>query len=152
VRSSGAALVLNHMRGTPETTFTVSRFEDVVAEVGADLTAARARAVAAGIPSARVIVDPGFGFGKAPAERFALLARLADLEPRDAPLLVGASRKGFLDVAGVPAPERLPESLGAVALAAAASEHRPLIVRVHDPAETVRFLKVLQRSRLNIRP
>jgi dihydropteroate synthase len=146
VRHFGAALVLNHMRGTPETTFTVSRFTDVVREVGADLAAARTRALDAGIPAERVVVDPGFGFGKAPKESYALLARLAELEPVDAPLLVGASRKGFLDVAGVPAPERLPESLGAVALVARAAESRPVLVRVHDAAETVRFLAVLARA------
>ncbi|HKC24812.1 MAG TPA: dihydropteroate synthase [Thermoanaerobaculia bacterium] len=146
VARHGAALVLNHCRGTPETTFTVSRFADVVADVGADLTAARERAVAAGVPVDRIVVDPGFGFGKSPAESYALLAHLADLEPSAAPLLVGASRKGFLDVAGVPAKDRLPESLAAVALAARAAAHRPVIVRVHDAAETVRFLRVLAKG------
>jgi len=146
VASRGAGLVLNHCRGTPETTFTISKFTDVVAEVGADLAVARGRARAAGVPPDRVIVDPGFGFGKSPAESYALLARLADLEPKGAPLLVGASRKGFLDVAGAPANERLPESLAAVVLAARACRERPVIVRVHDAAETVRFLTVLARA------
>jgi dihydropteroate synthase len=146
VAERGAGLVLNHMRGTPETTFTVSLFGDVVQEVGADLAAARARAVAAGVPGPRVTVDPGFGFGKSPAESYTLLGHLTDLEPEGAPLLVGASRKGFLDAAGVPASERLPESLAAVALAARACEARDVTVRVHDVAETVRFLGVLARA------
>jgi dihydropteroate synthase len=146
VSERGAGLILNHMRGTPETTFTVSRFADVVRDVGADLTAARARAIAGGVPAARIAVDPGFGFGKSPEESHALLARLSDLEPQDAPLVVGASRKGFLDVAGVPASGRLPESLAAVALAARAAALRPVVVRVHDVAETVRFLAVLAKA------
>jgi dihydropteroate synthase len=146
VAGSGAGLVLNHCRGTPETTFTISRFTDVVAEVGADLAAARARAIEAGVPEERILVDPGFGFGKSPAESYTLLAHLSDLEPKGAPLLVGASRKGFLDMAGVPAAERLPESLAAVALAARAAAARPVLVRVHDVAETVRFLRVLEHT------
>ena len=145
--SSGAVLVLNHCRGTPETTFTLARFTDVVAEVGAELAAARERALAAGVPASRIVVDPGLGFGKSPEESYELLTALARLEPSGVPVLAGASRKGFLDVAGVPAKERLPESLAAAALAAEAAPWRPVLVRVHDAAETVRFLRVLERAR-----
>lgn len=147
VARQGAAVVLSHCRGTPATTFAVSRFEDVVPEVAADLEAAADRAAAAGIPRDRVLLDPGLGFGKGPEENHALLAGLDRLAPAGVPLVVGASRKAFLgSVTGAPAPERLPESLAACALAVAAAPRRPLLLRVHDVPETVRFLAVLSRG------
>ncbi|MGZ5426001.1 MAG: dihydropteroate synthase, partial [Thermoanaerobaculia bacterium] len=143
----GAALVLNHCRGTPSTTFEESSFQDVVHEVTADLAAARARAISAGIPEQRIFLDPGFGFGKTPDQNFALLGALDRLAPPGVPLVVGASRKAFLGaIAGRPASDRLPESLAAVALAAAAATSRPVLVRVHDVAETLRFLAALGRA------
>lgn len=147
VAESGAALVLSHCRGTPATTFDVSRFGDVVDDVAADLAAAADRAVAHGVPRERLLLDPGLGFGKTADESWALLLGLDRLAPPGAPLVVGASRKAFLGaVTGVPASARLPESLAACAVAAAAAVSRPLLLRVHDVAETVRFLAVLSRG------
>ena len=140
----GAAIVLNHCRGTPSTTFEESFFTDVVAEVAADLRAARACAISSGISEQKVFLDPGFGFGKTPEQNFALLGALDRLAPPGVPLVIGASRKAFLGtIASRPASDRLPESLAAIALAAAAATARPVLVRVHDVAETVRFLAVL---------
>ena len=73
VASRGAAIVLNHCRGTPSTTFEESLFSDVVSEVAADLAAARERAISAGVDSPRIFLDPGLGFGKSPSENFVLL-------------------------------------------------------------------------------
>ena len=78
VASRGAALVLNHCRGTPSTTFEESSFTDVVAEVAADLNAARTRAMSFGIQADRILLDPGLGFGKNTDQNFELLSRLAD--------------------------------------------------------------------------
>ncbi len=150
VAERGAGLVLGHCRGTPQTTSRVSRFVDVVREVAADLDAARTRALAAGVSPAALFVDPGFGFGKDPGQNFALLGALDRLAPEGVPLVAGASRKEFLGKAsGLPPRERLPESLAAVAVAAAAAAVRPVVVRVHDTAETLRFLGVLKRSALS---
>jgi dihydropteroate synthase len=147
VESRGAAIVLNHCRGTPSSTFEESSFSDVVREVGADLDAARTRALSFGLSAERVFVDPGFGFGKTPAQNFALLGALGRLAPAGVPLVVGASRKAFLGaVAGAPVEDRLPESLAVVAVAAEASRSRPILVRVHDVAETLRFLAALGRA------
>lgn len=147
VASRGAAIVLNHCRGTPSTTFEESSFTDVVAEVRADLDAARTRALSSGIRAENIFLDPGFGFGKTPDQNFALLGALDRLAPPRVPLVVGASRKAFLGtIAGGPANDRLPESLAAVALAAAAAAARSVLVRVHDVAETVRFLAVLAKT------
>jgi dihydropteroate synthase len=147
IAGRGAALVLGHCRGTPTTTFEQSSFSNVAGEVAADLAAARARAVSFGIPLEKILLDPGLGFGKKPAENFTLLARLSDLAPAGTPLVVGASRKAFLGtVAGRPANDRLPESLAAVAVAARAAATHPVLLRVHDVEETLRFLATLART------
>jgi dihydropteroate synthase len=146
VASRGAAIVLNHCRGTPSTTFEESSFQDVTQEVAADLERARARAISSGISESKILLDPGFGFGKTPKQNFALLGALDRLAPPGVPLVVGASRKVFLGtIADRPTGDRLPESLAAVAIAVAAAAARPVLVRVHDVAETVRFLAVLAR-------
>jgi dihydropteroate synthase len=147
VASRGAAIVLNHCRGTPSSTFEESSFTDVVAEVGADLNEARARALSFGISEQRILVDPGLGFGKTPEQNFALLGALDRLAPPGAPLVVGASRKAFLGtVAGAPVSDRLPESLAAAAVCAGAARTRPVLVRVHDVAATLRFFGALGRA------
>jgi dihydropteroate synthase len=147
VAGRGAAIVLNHCRGTPQTTFEESSFSDVVSEVASDLDAARARAISFGILAEKVFVDPGFGFGKKPGENFALLSRLAELAPPGTPLVAGASRKAFLGtVAARPASDRLPESLAAAAVAARAAATHPVLLRVHDVPETLRFLATLARA------
>jgi dihydropteroate synthase len=147
VASRGAALVLNHCRGTPSTTFEESSFHDVTREVALDLEKARARAISSGISEQKIFLDPGFGFGKNPAQNFALLGALDRLAPPGVPLVVGASRKAFLGtVAGARVDDRLPESLAAVAAAARLTPGRAVLVRVHDVVETVRFLGVLARA------
>ena len=150
VASSGAAIILNHCRGTPATTFEVSKFGNVVQEVAQDLAEAFRLAVEAGIAEDRILLDPGLGFGKSVEENVALLLGLARLAPAGVPLVVGASRKAFLTTAVPRCPgrtiapdERLPESLAAAALAARGGGRNPILLRVHDTDETVRFLGVL---------
>ena len=138
---------LNHCRGTPSSTFKASSFTDVVAEVAADLDAARTRALFSGIRAENIFLDPGLGFGKTPEQNFALLGALDRLAPPGVQLVVGASRKAFLGtVAGTPASDRLPESLAAAAVCAEAARTRPVLVRVHDVAETLRLFAVLGRA------
>jgi dihydropteroate synthase len=147
VASRGAALVLNHCRGTPSTTFEESSFQNVTREVAVDLEKARARAISSGISEEKIFLDPGLGFGKTPEQNFALLGALDRLAPPGVPLVVGPSRKAFLGtVAGARVDDRLPESLAAVAVAARLTPRRAILVRVHDVAETVRFLGVLARA------
>ena len=133
--------MLNHCRGTPSTTFEESSFTDVVAEVAADLAAARARAMSFGIQADKILLDPGLGFGKNTDQNFELLSRLSDVAPPGTPLVVGASRKAFLgSISGRPPSDRLSESL------ARGGRRRPrrrgapgLLLRVHDVEETLRF-------------
>ncbi len=148
VAARGAALVVNHCRGTPSSTFGESSFQNVTREVAEDLRAARERAISSGISEQKILVDPGLGFGKTPEQNFALLGALAGLAPPGAPLVVGASRKAFLGtVAGAPVSDRLPESLAAAAVCADAAQTRPVLVRVHAVEGTVRFLATLGRAR-----
>ncbi len=146
VRESGAPIILNHCRGTPATTFAVSKFTDVVSEVARDLREASEWFVRSGILKSRVWPDPGLGFGKTHEESFTLLAHLDTLCMAGGPVVAGASRKAFLgSLAGHPPQARLPESLAAAAFCCRFSRQFPVILRVHDAAETVRLLNVLKR-------
>jgi dihydropteroate synthase len=135
----GVPAVASHLRGEPATMQRGPVFGDVVAEVAADLRAARARALADGVPS--VLLDPGLGFGKTRAHNRALLRATGFLADLGAPLLVGASRKRSLgEVAGEPdAARRDPASVAAHLYAAA---HGAALVRAHDVAGHVQALRV----------
>jgi dihydropteroate synthase len=138
-------VVLMHSRGDLATMQRGIHFDDVVAEVAEELDGALEAAAAAGIANDRTIVDPGIGFGKTVAHNVALLARLDRLASLGRPMLVGASRKSFIGQlsgdarGGQPPAERLAGSLAAAAWACRGGAQ---IVRVHDVAQTVQFLKV----------
>ena len=110
------------------------RYADVVAEVKTFLRERVAAARAAGIESARIAIDPGFGFGKGVEHNLQLLRNLGSLLDLDAPLLVGLSRKSTLGaLTGRPAGERVHASIAAALLAV---QNGARIVRVHDVAAT----------------
>ena len=140
IAGSGVAVCLMHMRGTPATMQSAPEYADVVAEVRGFL-AARARACeAAGIARDRIVVDPGFGFGKTLAHNLDLLARLDEIAASGYPVLAGLSRKSMLGaITGRPEGERLAAS---VAAALSAVRRGAAIVRVHDVRETVDALAV----------
>ena len=136
------AVCLMHMRGAPRTMQDNPEYGDVVSEV-ADFLGARVDAcIAAGIDSRRLVVDPGFGFGKTPGHNVELLANLRQLRARGRPVLVGISRKSMLGVlTGKATDERMPASVAAAVLAAAQGVE---IIRAHDVQATVDALKVVQ--------
>jgi dihydropteroate synthase len=137
---SAVGVCLLHMRGEPPTMQDTPEYGDVVAEVRAFLLARADACVAAGIARERIVLDPGFGFGKALAHNLQLLRALPDLATAGFPIMAGLSRKSALGLlTGRDADERLPASLAA-ALAAVA--RGAAIVRVHDVRETVDALKV----------
>jgi dihydropteroate synthase len=136
VAAHGAAVVLMHMQGTPETMQAAPRYDDVVAEVEAFLRGRAEAATAAGIEPSRIWLDPGLGFGKRREDNLTLLAHVHRLAAIGFPLLIGASRKRFLAAHADDAPtDRLAASLAAATLAAAQGA---AIVRVHDVAATRR--------------
>ncbi|MFO1340129.1 MAG: dihydropteroate synthase [Burkholderiaceae bacterium] len=135
-----AGVCLMHMQGEPATMQQAPSYGDVVAEVSAFLGERLAAAESAGIAASRIVLDPGYGFGKTQEHNLALFGRQRELLVLGRPLLVGWSRKGMLGkITGRPVESRQAASVGA-ALAAVALGAR--IVRVHDVAETVDALKV----------
>jgi dihydropteroate synthase len=139
-------ICLMHMRGEPAFMQQDTSYEDAVFEVRDFLEARLRELLVAGIVSDRVVLDPGIGFGKAPAHNWALLQRQAALLALGRPLLVGWSRKSTLGVlTGRPADQRM---VASVAAALAAVQRGAHIVRVHDVAATVDALKVWQAAQL----
>ncbi len=138
----GCGVILMHMRGEPRTMQDHPVYADVLAEV-ADFLAARAEAaIAAGVARSRIWLDPGVGFGKTAAHNLALIDGLPILAALGYPLLLGASRKGFiraLDPSAIDAGDRLGGSLAA---ALAGAERGASMLRVHDVRETVQALTV----------
>ncbi len=129
----GVPIVLMHNR--PE-----ARYTNLVAEVVADLQRAIDRAIGAGVAWESIVVDPGFGFGKAPVHNLALLGGLGSLRILGRPILLGTSRKSTLGkVLDLPPEERLEATLATTALAIAAGVD---IVRVHDVRANVRAARM----------
>ena len=139
--ASGCAVCLMHMQGEPRTMQRAPHYLDVVAEVRSFLLERVAVSRAAGIGAERLLIDPGFGFGKDLAHNLALLRGLRSLGAAAPPLLVGLSRKAMLGtLTQRPAGER---AAGSVALAVIAALNGARIVRAHDVAATVDALKVV---------
>ena len=133
VRESECAVCLMHMKGEPATMQQDPHYDDVVAEVKGFLNERLAAAEAAGIARERIVVDPGFGFGKTAAHNLTVLKNLKTLQI-GVPLLAGLSRKSTLGrITGRPADERLAASL---AVALLALQGGATILRVHDVKET----------------
>lgn len=138
--ASDCAVCLMHMRGEPRTMQKAPRYDNVVAEVREFLRQRAGAALGAGIPAERIVVDPGFGFGKTVEHNMSLLRNLAALGVLGFPVLAGLSRKSSLGAITGRAPDdRLAASLGAMLLAV---ERGAAIVRVHDVAQTRDVLAV----------
>jgi len=132
-------LVLMHMQGTPGTMQNAPTYGDVVAEVTGWLAARCRLAEEAGVDRARLVIDPGLGFGKTLEHNLALLRGLRTVAA-GRPLLLGASRKSFIGaLTGAETADRLPGSLAALG---AAWRSRAAVVRVHDVTASVQFLEV----------
>jgi dihydropteroate synthase len=130
VANANAGLILNHMRGTPETWAKLPPLPDMMSAVARDLEATVNRARRAGVERNRIAVDPGLGFGKRKEQNSELLAHLRQLAPLECPVVVGPSHKSFLTQA-TPA-ETQYATAGAVGAAILNGAH---IVRVHDVRE-----------------
>ena len=143
--SSGAAIVLMHRRGTPETMQVDTRYDDVVAEVHGFLRQRAAAASAAGVAAEKIWLDPGIGFGKDDDGNLALIAALPDLACLGHPVVLGPSRKSFIGrLTGAPVGDRLPGTLAALVPALGIDR---VVVRVHDPGPATQFLEIAGRLR-----
>ena len=142
---SGLALCVMHMQGEPGTMQTAPAYSDVVQDISEFLSLRLADMGAVGIDLDRVVIDPGFGFGKTAEQNFELLARLEALCKQRQPVLVGLSRKSMISsVLDRPPEQRM---VASVALALMAVERGARIVRVHDVAATFDALSMWQTIR-----
>jgi dihydropteroate synthase len=141
VAASGAPVILMHHLGSPETMQQDPRYDDVLVEIYVWLEERIAAAEAAGIDRSRILIDPGFGFGKTVAHNLELMNGLAQFHSLGCPLVVGASRKRTIGALSneAPADRRLG---GSMAFALKAVEQGAQIVRVHDVPETVQALRI----------
>jgi dihydropteroate synthase len=147
VARHGAALVLMHSRGTPQTMAGEAVYGDLVGEIIVELRASVAVAEAAGVPAEQIIVDPGLGFAKQPAHSYGVLPRLSEIATAlGRPVLVGPSRKSFMRAAlnERPAAGRDWGTAAAVTAAVLAGAH---IVRVHAVAEMAQVVRVAEEIR-----
>lgn len=137
----GAAVILMHSPGEPWEVSWPVRYDDAVRAVLDDLARSVEVALAAGVGPDRIVVDPGFGFGKSPRDNLALLRRLNELRSLGYPVLLGTSRKSTIGriLGGIPVEDRLEGSLATLPLAIAQGVD---LVRVHDVAPSVRVVKV----------
>lgn len=138
----GVPVCLMHMQGTPRTMQQHPHYDDVVREVRDFLEARIGACVQGGIRPERILIDPGFGFGKTLAHNLTLLRGLAALKTLGAPILVGLSRKSMIGQAlGLPVERRLYPSL---ALALIAVQNGAKVVRVHDVRPTREILQMYE--------
>jgi dihydropteroate synthase len=138
----GCAIVLMHMLGEPLTMQVGPRYDDVVSEVADYLQARAEAAIAVGVARERIWLDPGIGFGKTAAHNLDLLANLGRFVALGFPVLLGASRKGFMKTAAPFAETAADRLAGSLAIALHAARAGVAMIRVHDVAETAQALAV----------
>ena len=148
VAHSGAGLVLMHTRGRSHQMYRDAAYDDVIAEVSAELREAVDRAVAAGVSPDRLLLDPGIGFAKRAADSRAVIARLPAFAALGRPLLVGPSRKSFLadGTAPLPPAERDWGTAAAVTAAVIGGAHVVRVHRVAAMAQVVRAADALRAA------
>jgi dihydropteroate synthase len=134
-----AGLILNHMRGLPESWAKMPPMQDPVGTIARELDATAGRARHAGVERGRIVIDPGLGFGKRKEQNAEILAHLQQLAALDFPILVGPSRKSFLAQ-----PSETGTLYGTAAAVAAAVLNGAHIVRVHDVKEMQSVVQVAE--------
>ncbi len=142
IADSSVSVCLMHMQGSPRTMQTDPQYDDVVADIIRFLDSRVDACTASGIDRRRIVVDPGFGFGKSLAHNYEILARLTEFASLDCPVLVGMSRKSMIgNLLDLPVSERVTAS---AILAALAVERGANILRVHDVKETMQAISLVE--------
>lgn len=139
-----AGLILMHMRGTPATMKALCVYDDLIAEIKTFLVDAVAKAVSADLPKENIILDPGIGFAKTPAQNIEIMQHIADFADLGYPLLVGPSRKSFIGkILNETEPKkRIWGTAGAIAYLVM---KKIAFIRVHDVREMQDVVKVIQQ-------
>ncbi len=141
----GVPVILMHMKGSPRTMQNNPYYEEAVGEIRAYLKEAADKAVRAGISPSAIIVDPGIGFGKRLCDNLLILDSVQEFRSLGFPVLIGASRKSFIDtVLSRPVEDRLAGSLAAAVIAAVGGA---VVLRVHDVTETRDALTLIHAVR-----
>ncbi len=144
---SDVGVCLMHMQGNPQTMQTAPQYDDVISDVKTFLMARLQAAIAAGIDKKRILLDPGFGFGKRTAHNITLLKQLASISDIGLPLLVGLSRKSVLgQVLGDNQTDRVSASIAASVIAVINGAN---VLRVHDVKATVDALRIVMAIQSN---
>lgn len=142
--ATGLPVCLMHMQGQPKNMQHAPHYENLILEVNTYFSEQVARCVNAGIPKDKLLLDPGFGFGKNLTHNYQLLARLAEFHHFGLPLLVGMSRKSMVgQLLRVPPAQRI---TGSVACAVIAAMQGAQIIRVHDVKETVEAMRIVEAT------
>jgi dihydropteroate synthase len=137
-----AGYICMHAQGTPQTMQKNPHYKNVVGDVGKFFRERAEKLNAAGISADQVVFDPGIGFGKTLEHNLQLLAALENFQKLKRPLLLGVSRKSFIEkLFGAKPNERLPASLACATLAVGAGVQ---IIRTHDVAETVQAIRMTE--------
>ncbi len=142
VATAEVFVCLMHMQGLPRTMQANPQYQNVVNAIIGFLGKRANDCIAAGIPAHRIIIDPGFGFGKSLIHNYTLMRNLGRLTELGYYVLAGMSRKSMIGaLLDTPAEKRL---IGSVVLAALAAERGAAILRVHDVGETVEAMRLVQ--------
>ena len=146
-------LILMHIKGTPRNMQVNPTYDDLLGEVRRFLEEAVAKAVAAGVDPGMIVIDPGIGFGKALKHNLALINRLSYFSTMNLPILVGPSRKTFIrkllatSSAGEPTTDSPAVETGTQAAVAASIMNGAHMVRVHNVANTIATVRILDAIR-----
>ncbi|MBS9428177.1 dihydropteroate synthase [Photorhabdus akhurstii] len=144
VAKSGLPVCLMHMKGQPRTMQDAPHYENLLSEVKQFFTEQIERCVMAGIAKDKLVLDPGFGFGKNLTHNYQLLAHLNQFHQFGLPVLAGMSRKSMIgQLLHVPPQERV---VGSVACAVIAAMQGAQIIRVHDVKETVQAMQIVEAT------
>lgn len=142
-------IVLMHMQGTPETMQQNPRYSDVVAEVEAFVLERAEEAVTAGVPRERIVIDPGVGFGKTVAHNLHLLAHLGEFVATGHPVMLGASRKGFIGQVAEMTPRDAKDRVGGTCATTAVGVWAGVsLFRVHDVRANLQAAQVTAAIRM----
>ena len=142
VANYGVPIIIMHIKGTPKTMQDNPHYDNLIGEISKSLEESVEIAVKAGIKKENIILDPGIGFGKTFNGNLEIIDRLGKFKKLGYPILVGASRKGFIgEILGTPPLERVE---GNLAVAVLSAYNGASIMRVHEVKETVQALKVVK--------
>jgi len=146
-QSTDIAICLMHMQGLPRTMQHNPQYHDLISDIKIFFEQRILACEEAGISSSRLMLDPGFGFGKSLDQNYSLLAKMKEFQSLNLPILAGLSRKSMIgNLLNREVNERL---AGSLATAIIAAQQGAQIIRVHDVKETVDVLKVLQATNIN---